>query len=57
MYKTFTGKPLIFCLNRYLDVIERALAVGDIVLIENLGETLDPVLGPLLGRETIKKGR
>ncbi|XP_024130607.1 dynein heavy chain 9, axonemal [Oryzias melastigma] len=41
----------------YLDVIERALAVGDIVLIENLGETLDPVLGPLLGRETIKKGR
>ncbi|RVE68725.1 hypothetical protein OJAV_G00094270 [Oryzias javanicus] len=41
----------------YLDVIERALAVGDIVLIENLGETLDPVLGSLLGRETIKKGR
>uniref|UniRef100_A0A3B3I1V0 Dynein heavy chain ATP-binding dynein motor region domain-containing protein n=1 Tax=Oryzias latipes TaxID=8090 RepID=A0A3B3I1V0_ORYLA len=27
------------------------------VLIENVGETLDPVLGPLLGRETIKKGR
>uniref|UniRef100_A0A3Q2SZQ2 Dynein axonemal heavy chain 9 n=1 Tax=Fundulus heteroclitus TaxID=8078 RepID=A0A3Q2SZQ2_FUNHE len=41
----------------YLDVVERALAAGDVVLIENLGETLDPVLGPLLGRETIKKGR
>lgn len=27
------------------------------VLIENLEENLDPVLGPLLGRETIKKGR
>lgn len=27
------------------------------VLIENLEETVDPVLGPLLGRETIKKGR
>lgn len=42
---------------RYLDAIERALAAGDVVLIENLEETLDPVLGPLLGRETIKKGR
>lgn len=43
--------------QRYLDAIERALATGDVVLIENLEETLDPVLGPLLGRETIKKGR
>uniref|UniRef100_A0A665X1X3 Dynein, axonemal, heavy chain 9 n=1 Tax=Echeneis naucrates TaxID=173247 RepID=A0A665X1X3_ECHNA len=41
----------------YLDAIERALAAGDVVLIENLEETVDPVLGPLLGRETIKKGR
>ncbi|XP_032430935.1 dynein axonemal heavy chain 9 [Xiphophorus hellerii] len=40
-----------------LDAVERALAAGDVVLIENLGETLDPVLGPLLGREIIKKGR
>ncbi|KAG7506656.1 dynein heavy chain 9, axonemal [Solea senegalensis] len=41
----------------YLDAIERALSSGNVVLIENLEETLDPVLGPLLGRETIKKGR
>ncbi|KAM3592376.1 uncharacterized protein V6R79_017533 [Siganus canaliculatus] len=41
----------------FLDAIERALSAGDVVLIENLEETLDPVLGPLLGRETIKKGR
>ncbi|XP_034049709.1 dynein heavy chain 9, axonemal [Thalassophryne amazonica] len=41
----------------YLDAIERALAAGDVVLIENLEETLDPVLGPLLSGETIKKGR
>ncbi|CAN9508871.1 unnamed protein product [Ophioblennius macclurei] len=41
----------------YLDAVERALAAGDVVLIENLEENLDPVLGPLLGRETIKKGR
>lgn len=48
---------LISCVWRYLDAIERALAAGDVVLIENLEEILDPVLGPLLGRETIKKGR
>lgn len=47
----------IFIIWRYLDELERALAAGDVVLIENLEETLDPVLGPLLGRETIKKGR
>uniref|UniRef100_A0A8C3V2Y5 Dynein axonemal heavy chain 17 n=1 Tax=Catharus ustulatus TaxID=91951 RepID=A0A8C3V2Y5_CATUS len=41
----------------YLDTLEQALAAGDVVLIENLEESVDPVLGPLLGRETIKKGR
>ncbi|KAM6469113.1 dynein axonemal heavy chain 9 [Liasis olivaceus] len=41
----------------YLDVVEQALAAGEVVLIENLEESVDPVLGPLLGRETIKKGR
>ncbi|XP_062858858.1 dynein heavy chain 9, axonemal isoform X2 [Trichomycterus rosablanca] len=41
----------------YLDSIERALSAGEVVLIENLEEAVDPVLGPLLGRETIKKGR
>ncbi|NXI37002.1 DYH9 protein, partial [Galbula dea] len=41
----------------YLDTVERALAAGELLLIENLQESLDPVLGPLLGRETIKKGR
>ncbi|XP_054702774.1 dynein axonemal heavy chain 9 isoform X6 [Grus americana] len=41
----------------YLDTMERALAAGELVLIENLEESVDPVLGPLLGRETTKKGR
>uniref|UniRef100_A0A8D2LWB0 Dynein axonemal heavy chain 11 n=1 Tax=Varanus komodoensis TaxID=61221 RepID=A0A8D2LWB0_VARKO len=40
-----------------LKIIERALACGDTVLIENLDETVDPVLDPLLGRNTIKKGK
>uniref|UniRef100_A0A8C4MEW3 Dynein axonemal heavy chain 9 n=1 Tax=Equus asinus TaxID=9793 RepID=A0A8C4MEW3_EQUAS len=41
----------------YLQTIEHALEAGDVVLIENLEESIDPVLGPLLGREVIKKGR
>ncbi|XP_065180851.1 dynein beta chain, ciliary-like [Sycon ciliatum] len=41
----------------YLDTIENAVSNGDCVLIENLGESVDPVLDPLLGRNTIKKGR
>ncbi|XP_029686282.1 dynein heavy chain 11, axonemal isoform X1 [Takifugu rubripes] len=40
----------------YVDVIEQAVVSGDTVLIENLEETIDPVLDPLLGRHTIKKG-
>ncbi|KAM6948829.1 LOW QUALITY PROTEIN: dynein axonemal heavy chain 11-like [Aplochiton taeniatus] len=40
----------------YVDVIEQAVATGDPVLIENLEETMDPVIDPLLGRHTIKKG-
>ncbi|XP_049439851.1 dynein axonemal heavy chain 11 [Epinephelus fuscoguttatus] len=41
----------------FLDVIEKALACGETVLIENLPEKVDPVLEPLLGRNTIKRGR
>lgn len=41
----------------YLDAIEKAVSSGDTVLIEDLGESIDAVLNPILGRETIKKGR
>uniref|UniRef100_A0A8C5KUF0 Dynein axonemal heavy chain 11 n=1 Tax=Jaculus jaculus TaxID=51337 RepID=A0A8C5KUF0_JACJA len=41
----------------FLNAIEAALAFGDVILIENLKETIDPVLDPLLGRKTIKKGK
>lgn len=50
-------KNLLASFSGYLDVIERALACGETVLIENLPEKVDPVLEPLLGRNTIKKGR
>lgn len=42
---------------RNLDVIEQALACGEMVLIENIKERMDPLLEPLLGRQTLKKGR
>ena len=41
----------------YLDAIERAISAGDVVLIENIGESVDPVLNSLIGRNTVKKGR
>lgn len=45
------------CARRYVDVIEQAVVAGEPVLIENLQETIDPIIDPLLGRHTIKKGR
>lgn len=46
-----------FLFHRWLHVIEQALVCGETVLIENLPEKVDPVLEPLLGRNTIKRGR
>jgi len=31
--------------------------MGETVLIENIEESVDPVLDPIIGRNTIKKGR
>ncbi|KAI5106110.1 dynein heavy chain 11, axonemal, partial [Silurus meridionalis] len=41
----------------YLDVIEQALICGEVVLIENVEERLDAILGPLLARNTTNNGR
>ena len=57
---TLRGDKPVVCVcvcGRYVDVIEQAVVMGDPVLIENLEETMDPVIDPLLGRHTIKKGR
>ena len=40
-----------------MDAIERAVSNGDTLLLENIGENVDAVLDPLLGRLTIKKGK
>ncbi|XP_019712197.1 dynein heavy chain 11, axonemal [Hippocampus comes] len=49
-------KVISLSLKGYVDVIEQAVVAGNTVLIENIEETIDPVLDPLLGRHTIKKG-
>ncbi|KAJ3220317.1 hypothetical protein HK099_004389 [Clydaea vesicula] len=41
----------------YLDQIEKAVSTGETILIEDIAESIDPVLNPILGRETIKKGK
>ena len=41
----------------YLDVIEKSITCGATVLVENIEETVDPVLDTLLGRNLIKKGK
>lgn len=54
------GKKLVvlrLTKSSYLDDIERAVIKGSTVLIENIGESIDAVLDPLLGRQLIKKGK
>ncbi|VEN40996.1 unnamed protein product, partial [Callosobruchus maculatus] len=41
----------------YLEVIEKSITQGATVLLENIEETVDPVLDTLLGRYLIKKGK
>ncbi|CAM9713793.1 unnamed protein product [Bubo scandiacus] len=41
----------------YLDTVERAVSEGQTLLIEDVGEMMEPVLDHLLGRNTTRKGR
>lgn len=43
--------------RNYLDRIERGVSNGEVVMLENIGETVDAVLDPLLGRVLIRKGK
>lgn len=40
-----------------LERLEEALTNGHVVLLENIGEFLDPILDPLIARNLIKKGK
>eukprot|EP01135_Chromosphaera_perkinsii_P008555 Nk52_evm21s1400 gene=Nk52_evmTU21s1400 len=41
----------------YLDHVEKSISNGDHILIENIGEYIDPMLNSVLGGQTIKKGK
>ena len=43
--------------DRYLDTVEQCMENGIPLLIENLGEEIDAVLNPVIGRETSMRGR
>lgn len=43
--------------DNMISVIERAVEAGHSVLIENMGESIDAVLNPIITRSTFKKGR
>ena len=43
--------------RRDLTLIKRRLESGHTIIIENLGESLDAVLAPVIQRATIKRGR
>ncbi|XP_015187538.1 PREDICTED: dynein beta chain, ciliary-like [Polistes dominula] len=50
-------KVLRLSQRNYLDVIEFAISNGQVVLLENIMETVDAVLDPVLARVLIRKGR
>ena len=43
--------------TKNFEKFNRCVSRGDILLIENLDEDVEPVLDPLLGRVLIKKGK
>ena len=43
--------------DRPMVVVRVAVSQGETVLIENIEESVDPVLDPIIGRNTIKKVR
>ena len=51
--------PHKFCgrFYRYLDQLEYSISSGLPTFIENMDEHLDPILDPLVSRNTVKKGR
>lgn len=44
-------------MESFLKTVDTTLACGEIILIRNSAESIDPILDSLLGRHTGKKGR
>lgn len=43
--------------DNMITIMERAIEAGNSVLVENMGESIDAVLNPVITRSTFKKGR
>jgi dynein heavy chain len=53
-----TKKPLIVSKltnHDFLTVLENAIFTGAVLLLENVGDVLDPILDPILGRQVINE--
>ena len=43
--------------KNWLKKVEMAVSNGNILMIEALGQDIDPILDPLLSRQFVKKGK
>jgi dynein heavy chain len=43
--------------SRMIRIMETAIDLGQSVILENIEETIDAVLAPVIGRNTIKRGK
>jgi dynein heavy chain len=43
--------------DKYINFLELAMSNGEAIMIENLGESIDAVLEPVMSRAVIKRGR
>ena len=50
-------KVLRFGQDNFINTLTQAVENGTSILIENVDETFDPIINPILGRNIIKKGR
>lgn len=43
--------------DKWLKRVEHALTQGMVLMIESIGENIDPMLDPLLSKNFVKKGK
>ena len=43
--------------EKTVQIVEKAMEAGESVLVENMAESIDAVLNPVITRSTFKKGR
>jgi len=57
MHKEHSLKALKFTDGHYLKFLEAGIRVGNPILIENIGEEMDPAIEPLLQKQIVVKGQ